>query len=169
MWKLTKKLISITKTLQNMKKVLSFMLAIFAISILASCGGTPELKLSEKAKLLMDKTWYPDTKADTQFGGDVAKIGDFMSGKYYFGTAKDDPSDLVYSITIGEGFLSTTSGAGRWKLDTDDKTLLLYPWDYDKKEYKTEPTKYNIEELTADKLVWKTDGMYTEHFSTTKP
>jgi hypothetical protein len=92
-----------------------------------------------------------------------------MSGKYYFGTAKDDPSDLVYSITIGEGFLSTTSGAGRWKLDTDDKTLLLYPWDYDKKEYKTEPTKYNIEELTADKLVWKTDGMYTEHFSTTKP
>ena len=146
------------------------MLAIIAIIILASCGGTPEVKLSEQAKLLMNKTWYPDTKADTKLGGDVEKIGNWLSGKYLFGTAKDDPSELVYSITQGEGFLSAVTGAGHWKLEDDNKTLLLYAWDYDKKEYKTTPTKCIIEELTADKLVWKADGMpYSEHFSTKKP
>ena len=50
-----------------MKKTLTLVMAAFVISLMASCGGgaKTELNLSDEAKMLMNKTWYPDTKAGT--------------------------------------------------------------------------------------------------------
>ncbi|MBP5368920.1 MAG: hypothetical protein J6Z01_10755 [Bacteroidales bacterium] len=154
-----------------MKKTLTLVMAAFVISLMASCGGgaKTELNLSDEAKMLMNKTWYPDTKADTQLGGDIEKIGNFFAGKYLFGTAEDDPSNLVYSCTSGEGFFSSTT-AGRWKLLEDNKTLLMYSYDYDAGAYKTDADTCTILELTPETLVWQKKGvLLSEHFSTTKP
>ena len=153
-----------------MKKTLTFLMAAMVISLMTSCGGgaKQELNLSDEAKMLMNKTWYPDTKADTDLGGDIEKIGNFFAGKYLFGTPDDDPTDLVYSYTVGEGILSSTY-AGRWKLLDDNKTLLLYAYDYDANQYKTEADTCTITELTPETLVWQKKGvLLAEHFTTTK-
>ena len=155
-----------------MKKTFTFLMAAMVISLMTSCfggGSKAELNLSNEAKMLMNKTWYPDTKADTQFDGDIEKIGNFFAGKYFFGTPDDDPTDLVYSYKVGEGLLSSTY-AGRWKLLDDNKTLLLYAYDYEAKKYRTDADTCTILELTAETLVWQKKGaLLSEHFTTTKP
>lgn len=70
----------------------------------------------------------------------------------------ENPSILVYSITTGKGLLSATTGAGRWEMSADGKTLSLTPYDYEAGAYAETPTRYEIVELTADKLVWKEEG-----------
>ncbi len=159
-----------------MKKTLTFVMAAFVISLMASCfGGSNEAQVSEKGKMLMANTWAADLNADLkgnsdavedattikhdiQLGGDVAKIGDFLAAKWNFGRGSKDPSKLVYSISTGEGFFSATVESGLWELSADDKTLLLRKWDDEKGDYVETPEEYTILELTAEKLSWQKKG-----------
>ncbi|MCQ2973309.1 MAG: hypothetical protein MJ211_00705 [Bacteroidales bacterium] len=161
-----------------MKKTFNLIIAVLTASLfLVACGGSSK-EFSAKEKMLMDKNWVPNLnanlksdnqaleestgiKSDFQLGGDVEKIGNFLAGKYLFGLDSKTHTDQVYSITAGQGILSTTTGAGKWQFSEDEKYLLLTPWDYDKNEYKSEPTKYEIIELTENKLVWKQEGAST--------
>lgn len=157
-----------------MKKIIAILAAAMSILAVASCGSK-EHKYTETELLLVDKNWAPDVNAnlqssneafesstgissDIQLGGDVKTIGDFLSGKYFFGKDTEDPSILVYSITTGKGLLSAVTGAGRWEMSADGKTLFLTPYDYEAGAYAETPTRYEIVELTADKLVWKEEG-----------
>ena len=157
-----------------MKTSIKILVAALGLLALVSCGEKGH-KFTAQELLLVNKTWAPDVNAnlqssnealedatgiqsDIQLEGDVKKIGDFFAGKYLFGKGEKNPSELVYSITTGEGFLSAVTGAGKWSLSADGKTLSLIPYDYDAKAYAETPELYEIIELTEDKLVWKKEG-----------
>lgn len=157
-----------------MKKIITIVAAAMSLLAVASCGSK-EHKYTEAELLLVDKTWAPDVnaniqsgnealedatgiKSNLQLGGDVKKIGDFFAGKYLFGKGESDPTQLVYSITTGQGILSSVTGAGKWEMSADGKTLYLTPYDYDAKAYAETPEKYEILELTEDTLKWKKEG-----------
>lgn len=167
-----------------MKKVFIILTAVVSLFAVVSCGGSKEHKYTEKELLLVDKNWAPDLNAnlqsdndaledatgissDFQLGGDVKTIGDFFAGKYLFGKSKDK-TELVYSITSGEGFFSSTVGAGRWEMTEDGKYLLLTPYDYDEGKYAETPTKYEILELTESNLSWKEEGSSVTKYFTSK-
>lgn len=157
-----------------MKKLIIVLAAAMSLLAVASCGSDGH-QYTETELLLVDKYWAPDVntnlqsnndaledatgiKSDFQLGGDVEKIGNFLAGKYLFGKGEKDPNELVYSITSGEGILSAVIGAGKWEMSEDGKTLFLTPYDYDVNAYAETPDKYEIIELTEDKLVWKKEG-----------
>lgn len=157
-----------------MKKVIAILAAAMSLVVAVSCGSK-EHKYTETELLLVEKTWAPDVNANLQsgnealeeatgiksgfqLGGDVKKIGDFFAGKYFFGKGEKDPSELVYSITTGKGILSSVTGAGKWEMSEDGKTLFLTPYDYDAGAYAETAEKYEILELTENKLVWQKEG-----------
>lgn len=156
-----------------MKKFITILAMAMSLVAVVSCGSK-EHQYTETELLLVDKNWAPDVnanlqsrneafeegtgiKSDVQLAGDVKTIGDFLAGKYLFGKSEDG-TELVYSITTGKGILSAVTGAGYWEMSADGKYLYLTPYDYEAHAYAETADKYEIVELTADKLVWKKDG-----------
>jgi len=156
-------------------------MALVAMVVMASCGSA-EHEYTAQEKILVSHIWKADLNADIkagtdamkeesgisadgfQLGGDVAKIGDFLSSKYQFGKGENDPSMLVYAVTNGEGFFSAVSEAGLWKMSADGKTLEMAVWDDEAGAYSDKWTKAEIIELTDTRLVWMKEGDATKSY-----
>lgn len=122
-----------------MKKIIVILAAAMSILAVASCGSK-EHKYTETELLLVDKNWAPDVNANLQSGNE----------------AFESSTGISSDIQLGGDV--KTIGAGRWEMSADGKTLSLTPYDYEAGAYAEAPTRYEIVELTADKLVWKEEG-----------
>lgn len=154
-------------------------LLILAVVFMASCGGetkTEEVVISEKAAMLIDKTWTPDLNAtieestnaldsatnivaDIELKGDVKGIADFIAGTLRFGKDQSDKTKLSYERKYGQGILST-SVLGYWNLNEDESAIIMREWDSYAGAEK-EPVTYKIVELTEKKLALLKDGELT--------
>jgi len=158
-----------------MKRVMSILIVAALFVSLVSCGGG-KAKVSAKGEMLMAKSWKLQVQdvidnatgniqdetgvnSDINLGGDVAKIADFLAETLAFQRDGSDATKLAYSRTIGEGFLSSEV-LGWWEMSEDDKYLILKEWDSVNGVEKA-PVKYEIVELTADKLVILREGDVT--------
>jgi hypothetical protein len=156
-----------------MRRASIFLIIATLFISLVSCGGGDKVKVSEVGEKLMAKSWKlqvqevlddatSDIKdetgisADIKLEGDVAKIADFLAETLTFGKDTNDPSKLAYEKKYGEGILST-SVIGWWEMSADDKYVIFKEWDSATGAEKT-PVKYEIKELTADKLVLLREG-----------
>lgn len=139
-----------------------------------SSGGDSEdermTNMSSKSKQLMKKTWRLDAAAvreatakaaheaqkgviknigDIKLGGDVAAMADFAQAKSLYFGFETGKNNLVYKITRGKGFLSS-SHTGYWEWQENENKILLKGV---KSGNKTVDRTYVIDELTDDQLV----------------
>jgi len=153
-----------------MKKVIGVLFIATLFLGLASCGGG-KAKLSEKGLLLSSKAWklqpqemlddaakgIKDTtgiSADIKLGGDIADLVNFAAETVIFGVDSKDASKLSYSRTVGEGLFSSEV-LGWWEFNEGETAILML------ENGTTAKVKYEIKELTADKLVLLKEGDVT--------
>jgi len=154
-----------------MKKIVSVLFIATLFLGLVSCGGG-KVKLTEKGKILGAHAWklqpqevidnatdaLKDTTgitADIKLDGDVADFVNFIAETLFFGPSEDGKI-LAFSRTYGEGLLSSET-LGKWEFNADETAILMADWDNAKGDYGT-PVKYEIKELTADRLVLLKEG-----------
>lgn len=165
-----------------MKKASLILIAASLFITLIGCGGG-KVKVSEKGEMLMAKSWKLQIQevmddatgniqdetginADIKLQGDVAKIADFLAETITFTKDASDNTKLAYERKYGEGILST-SVLGWWEMSADDKYVIMKEWDSVNGVEKA-PVKYEIVELTADKLVLLKEGDKTPNIYNAK-
>lgn len=165
-----------------MKKISSLLIIATIFFGLVSCGGGEKVKVSETGEKLMKHAWKLQTQevldnatgnledetginADIKLEGDVGKIADFLAETLTFARDKD-PKKLMYERKYGEGILST-SVVGWWEMSEDDKFVIFKEWDSVNGVEKA-PVKYEIKELTEEKLVLLKEGDVTPNIYAAK-
>ncbi len=155
-----------------MNKISNVLTATLIAVLFIACGGK-EVKLSEKGKLLSSINWKLQAQevineatdklkdstgitADIKLDGDVGDFMNFLAETLVFGIDSTDPSKLSFSRTIGEYPFSSET-IGRWEFNENETILILTEWN-DTKNAPDPPVKYEIKELTAEKLVLLKEG-----------
>lgn len=158
-----------------MKKTFVSLFIATIVITLVSCGGG-EVKVSEKGQMLIDHSWKlqiqdvineatgnvkdeTGVNADIKLDGDVADFANFLAETITFARDNSDKTKLAYERKIGEGLFSS-SVVGWWELSEDEKYIIMKEWDSNAGAEKA-GVKYEIKELTNEKLVILKEGYQT--------